>query len=90
MNTISMEACPRLQVMLAARVLLNDDFVDFTRRLTSHLRYRSDKRKYLLKKALRRMVPDFVLNICVDRPTSRRTQIEASGSMALVHDCLSK
>jgi asparagine synthase (glutamine-hydrolysing) len=45
-------------------VFLDNDLVDFARRLPSHFKYRSGKRKYLLKRALKGMVPDFVL----DRP----------------------
>jgi asparagine synthase (glutamine-hydrolysing) len=45
-------------------VFLDNDLVDFARHLPSHFKYRSGKRKYLLKRALRGMVPDFVL----DRP----------------------
>jgi len=43
-------------------IFLDNDLVDFTRRLPSHFKYRSGNRKYLLKRALRGMVPDFVLN----------------------------
>jgi asparagine synthase (glutamine-hydrolysing) len=42
-------------------VFLDNDLVDFARRLPSHFKYRAGKRKYLLKRALRGMVPDFVL-----------------------------
>jgi asparagine synthase (glutamine-hydrolysing) len=45
-------------------IFLDNDLVDFARRLPSHFKYRAGKRKYLLKRALRGMVPDFVL----DRP----------------------
>jgi asparagine synthase (glutamine-hydrolysing) len=43
-------------------IFLDNDLVDFARSLPSHFKYRSGKRKYLLKRALRGMVPDFVLN----------------------------
>jgi asparagine synthase (glutamine-hydrolysing) len=43
-------------------VFLDNDLVDFARSLPSHFKYRSGKRKYLLKQALRGMVPDFVLD----------------------------
>jgi asparagine synthase (glutamine-hydrolysing) len=43
-------------------IFLDNDLVDFARRLPSHFKYRSGKRKYLLKRALRGMVPDFVLD----------------------------
>jgi len=43
-------------------IFLDNDLVDFARSLPSHFKYRSGKRKYLLKCALRGMVPDFVLN----------------------------
>lgn len=42
-------------------VFLDNDLVDFARRLPSHFKYRSGKRKYILKKALRGIVPNFVL-----------------------------
>ena len=45
-------------------VFLDNDVVDFARSLPSHFKYRSGQRKYILKKALRGIVPDFVL----DRP----------------------
>jgi asparagine synthase (glutamine-hydrolysing) len=45
-------------------VFLDNDLVDFARRLPSHFKFRAGKRKYLLKRALEGMVPDFVL----DRP----------------------
>jgi asparagine synthase (glutamine-hydrolysing) len=45
-------------------VFLDNDLVDFASNLPSHFKYRSGTRKYLLKRALRGMVPDFVL----DRP----------------------
>jgi asparagine synthase (glutamine-hydrolysing) len=45
-------------------IFLDNDLVDFARRLPSHFKYRAGKRKYLLERALRGMVPDFVL----DRP----------------------
>jgi asparagine synthase (glutamine-hydrolysing) len=45
-------------------VFLDNDLVDFARRLPSHFKYRNGQRKYLLKRALKGIVPDFVL----DRP----------------------
>jgi asparagine synthase (glutamine-hydrolysing) len=45
-------------------VFLDNDLVDFARKLPSHFKYRLGKRKYLLKQALRGIVPNFVL----DRP----------------------
>jgi asparagine synthase (glutamine-hydrolysing) len=45
-------------------IFLDNDLVDFARRLPSHFKYRSGTRKYLLKKAIKRIVPNFVL----DRP----------------------
>jgi asparagine synthase (glutamine-hydrolysing) len=42
-------------------IFLDNDLVDFARRLPSHFKYRSGTRKYLLKKALRGLVPNFVL-----------------------------
>ena len=42
-------------------IFLDNDLVDFARRLPSHFKYRAGRRKYLLKRALRGMVPDFVL-----------------------------
>jgi asparagine synthase (glutamine-hydrolysing) len=45
-------------------IFLDNDLVDFARSLPSHFKYRSGKRKYLLKQALRGIVPNFV----IDRP----------------------
>jgi asparagine synthase (glutamine-hydrolysing) len=42
-------------------IFLDNDLVDFARTLPSHFKYRFGKRKYLLKRALRGIVPDFVL-----------------------------
>jgi asparagine synthase (glutamine-hydrolysing) len=45
-------------------IFLDNDLVDLARRIPSHFKYRLGKRKYLLKRALRGIVPNFVL----DRP----------------------
>jgi asparagine synthase (glutamine-hydrolysing) len=42
-------------------IFLDNDLVDFVRRLPSHFKYRDGQRKYLLKRALKGIVPDFVL-----------------------------
>src|SRR5262249_42476725 len=48
---------------LESRALfLDNDLVDFARKLPTHYKYRSGTRKYLLKRALSGIVPDFVLN----------------------------
>jgi asparagine synthase (glutamine-hydrolysing) len=43
-------------------IFLDNDLVEFARKLPSRFKYRSGTRKYLLKRALRGMIPDFVLN----------------------------
>lgn len=42
-------------------VFLDNDLVDFVRRLPSHHKLRGGKRKYLLKQALRGVLPDHIL-----------------------------
>jgi asparagine synthase (glutamine-hydrolysing) len=43
-------------------VFLDNDLVDFCRRLPSHFKYRNGERKYLLKKALAPLLPKSILN----------------------------
>jgi asparagine synthase (glutamine-hydrolysing) len=45
-------------------IFLDNDLVNFACRLPSHFKYRRGRRKYLLKRALRGIIPDLVL----DRP----------------------
>ncbi|MGH7102957.1 MAG: asparagine synthase-related protein, partial [Acetobacteraceae bacterium] len=45
-------------------VFLDNDLVEFCRRLPGRFKYRNGERKYLLKRALRGIVPDAV----IDRP----------------------
>jgi asparagine synthase (glutamine-hydrolysing) len=42
-------------------VFLDNDLVDFCQRLPNHLKYRNGERKYLLKKAMRSVLPASVL-----------------------------
>jgi asparagine synthase (glutamine-hydrolysing) len=43
-------------------IFLDNDLVDFCRRLPNHFKYRAGKRKYLLKKALEPLLPQFIIN----------------------------
>ncbi len=43
-------------------VFLDNDLVEFCRRLPGHFKYRNGERKYLLKRALRGVVPDAALD----------------------------
>jgi asparagine synthase (glutamine-hydrolysing) len=43
-------------------IFLDNELVDFARKLPSHFKYRSGTRKYLLKRALSGIVPDFALH----------------------------